>query len=766
MTPRDATAGGVASGHDQAAPAELGIDDDPWETETRDGFDERDLADPECDVRRVIAALHSRDGDPALGDVAWGMFAHAYGWATDVPLLLRQLSNPDPEAAAAALSTLWNNLRHQGNTSSAGALAVPFLIRTAADASVHHRGSMLDLAAELARRNHFGYDSRTDLLQADDRECYDNFGYPGRWSLQAGRDALAADAPILLALLDDPDPDVRCAAAYGLAAASSDALRIARGLRARLQTEPEPHVRISLILAIAQIAREHGDPTAARDWAHALWSDPAEGPDVRLGAAIAWLCLTDAPAPVALLDLLGQAATPQLAAAMRQVPWPDDIDEHGGLAAWLVRLLDDAPEPRTALTRRLRTSPDPATRLSAIRAGWEIAAQWRPPTDEIMAGLADQLTDPDPTVALVAARYLGRVGAAARPVAHKLAAAISDNDDEVTAWMAVALAHCGDRRAVAPLVRLLGQGYCPWPTPARWGHDIHLPERILDALGPDAAKLLPVVTERLTTGSDAWTEITRDLVRGLGTWGPDAADAARPISSVLLHRPVDTDTVVTTLGRIGPAAAFAAPMLDQLAARDDDHTPLAVWARWRVTGANPDATAAELARHTGTPHRGPQALRLLADLGTAAANSVDTITPLLDHPDSWTRIQAAHALWRSTGNLERALPVLLHETLHADDLNRLWPVGLTALRYLGEIGPPATAAIPALEAVLHRDRRVGGTGDHRSSHDEISWDEHCQQVAATALARIDPTRGGPNAPSHDESTRHHDTASPLAKDRN
>ncbi len=720
----------------EPAGTQMASDTDEWE-QMFDGLgDDDDQRWGDLDVRAVIAQL-PRDRAPRLDDVDWGRFKHTYGSAVDVPVLLTRLADPDPAAASEARGELWNNLRHQGNSSMAAPLAVPFLIRLAADPDVHHRWDLLDLAAEIGRRNAFGDDSRTGLLRAaDDEELCDNWGYPGHWSIQAGRDALAADTGILLSLLHDPDPHVRCRAAYALAAASGHPAEISDGLRQRLGTEDEPSVRISLLLGIAQTAGEHHhqlDETTG--WLRGLWSDPAQPQDVRLGAGIAWLCLTDVPPPDGLLDLLADAVTPEAAEWMRYVPWPDDIDGHGGLGAWLVGLVGGD----TALTFRLARSAQPQARIGAIRAGYHIAVGSRSATDEIVAATADLLGDPSRAVALVAARYLGRVGAATAPVAAALAAALDHEHEEVRAWAAVGLAHCGDRRAVAPLIQFFGQDCCPWPSSNAYGADLRPPVRLLDALRPHAGELLPALTHRLGEGGDGWTPaVAYDLVRGLGRWGPDAGPAARAIATFLLRGPVDVTAVATALGRIGPAAADLIPVLDPPpASADDISRAVLAWACWRISGERTANTIATLTRAATTPPYRPRGLAMLADLGLAAHTSVDTVRSLLADIDPEVRTEAAHALWRITSDHTDALPVLV-EVLHrcSNASGQTNTAGVTTIGYLGDIGQPAPDAIPILQAILQTDRRVGGGGAWDSGHDQFTWDHHVQHVAAHTLTRI------------------------------
>ncbi|MEU9731389.1 hypothetical protein [Streptomyces sp. NPDC048002] len=80
------------------------------------------------------------------------------------------------------------------------------------------------------------------------------------------------------------------------------------------------------------------------------------------------------------------------------------------------------------------------------------------------------------------------------------------------------------------------------------------------------------------------------------------------------------------------------------------------------------------------------------------------MSPTSGSPGPWTRVQAAHAWWRLTGDTDLSVPVLLAalEPLRsgaADEPCR------AALRYLAPVGAPASAAAPLLEATLSSGRR-------------------------------------------------------------
>ncbi|WP_235488162.1 hypothetical protein [Streptomyces roseoverticillatus] len=294
------------------------------------------------DVRAVIARMPQdiKDGF-RFEEVPWSRFGHAYGSGHDVPALLTRLRSQDTEVAGQSLDSLWGSVVHQGTVGSVAPLTVPFLLRIAADPSAHHRAPTLRLAAATARREHWGYGTRDTFLKVATQEwLFDCGGYAMNWSIEASRNAVAADTGLLLPLLHDPDPEVRTSACYALATASGEARRITEALHARLAIERTSGVRASLVLAAAELAREHADPHAA-SWARALWPDPAQSADVRVPAALAWLCLVDNPVPDDLRSTLDALVTDDLAGVLDVVPWIAHVDENG-LARTLDQMLNDA----------------------------------------------------------------------------------------------------------------------------------------------------------------------------------------------------------------------------------------------------------------------------------------------------------------------------------------------------------------------------------------------------------------------------------------
>lgn len=292
-------------------------------------------------MRTVVSAIPREVKDGFKYDeIPWQRFSHFYGPGEEIPGLLATLASGDTEAAGEALWQLWTDLHHQGSTIAVGALAVPFLLRISAAGSPGLRAETLRLVAEIGRCQHLGDGSREGLLEVSEdplmmegtTEC------PVDWTIQAARGAITGDLHLLFPLLPDPDPDVRSATAFVLAAVTSEIPRVSSALHRRLAVEGDPVVQVSLILAIAQLAREHQDEHAPA-WAQDLWSDPGRPPEIRIGAGLAWLCLVDAPVSDALRALLTDPSTDQRSDLLQRVPWLPAVDSNSGLRRCIHEML-------------------------------------------------------------------------------------------------------------------------------------------------------------------------------------------------------------------------------------------------------------------------------------------------------------------------------------------------------------------------------------------------------------------------------------------
>ncbi|MFJ8444442.1 hypothetical protein [Kitasatospora griseola] len=275
------------------------------------------------DVRAVVATIRPEAKDGLLLDeVPWEHFPQGDRVRKAVRLL--HAGAPVPAAGMSVVSGMCAN-----DMRAAAALAVPFIARIAADTRHPHR---IDALAELsspARARHFGVASREELLlhrtDTHDDGLYDDYGvevtgYPAGWSVAAARSAITADTALLQPLLNDPDPTIRIHTAYALAIATDPDRTVRSAFRTRFAIEQDPTVRAALVLAIAEATRAHPHaPTAA--WMSNQLRDRTQAPEVRLAAAISWLCLTDEPAPEDLLVTVDDLATDERAHAMEALPW-------------------------------------------------------------------------------------------------------------------------------------------------------------------------------------------------------------------------------------------------------------------------------------------------------------------------------------------------------------------------------------------------------------------------------------------------------------
>ncbi|MFJ9691250.1 hypothetical protein [Kitasatospora sp. NPDC101183] len=290
--------------------------------ELADGTPPSAFAGGPYDVRAVVASLRTGAKDGFLLDeIPWERFPHG----DRVGEALRLLHTGALPVGADVVGSLC------ADDARAGAvLAVPFLIRIAADPRHPHRSLALAEASAPARARYVGRACRDTLLlhrsdglddADDDGYGYEVTGYPAAWSVAAARAAITADAGLLLPLLGDPAPANRVNAAYALATAADPDRTLRGAFLDRFGAEPDPTVRAALALATAEATRARPHP-AATAWLRALWQDGAEAPEVRLAAAIGWLCVTDEPAPSRLRDAVDALATEERARAMdRALPW-------------------------------------------------------------------------------------------------------------------------------------------------------------------------------------------------------------------------------------------------------------------------------------------------------------------------------------------------------------------------------------------------------------------------------------------------------------
>jgi len=118
---------------------------------------------------------------------------------------------------------------------------------------------------------------------------------------------------------------------------------------------------------------------------------------------------------------------------------------------------------------------------------------------------------------------------------------------------------------------------------------------------------------------------------------------------------------------------------------------------------------------------------MAAALGRDAAVHAPRIRDLLTRKDEWTRVEAAHALWRVTGGAAASVSIFASVLDGVADGVAL-PVTRAAARYLAAIGPEAAPAVPILRRILADDRRHAYFGGWRAIAEDEELRSHVQQA--------------------------------------
>jgi hypothetical protein len=679
-----------------------------------------------------------------IDDVDWGSLGHAYGPADDVPSWIRGLVDLDPEVREESLDAILGAVHHQGDIYDSTVAALPFLIEIAVTPDVPDRHRVVDLLTSI---------SDISRRSGEDK----SFERTG----EQARILIVDAAPRLLDLAGQPDPALRAATPPLLASLAADVPGVSALLTERLSAEPDAEVRRVLLASIGSAGVATGETGLVSRLLGVAASAPAS---TAVAALIAALRLDTEPAahqpepgtesgagpaprnaeriPLdGIAELLERAyaedgtpvepagfTTDTLAGSLRvlreqgsevrRAPHCDRLVED------LTDVLGPRVEERTAILLPLLASPHADLAGDALWAVNKLVDAWRGEYREIVARVGDLVAAGGDTVlparerfgtsrAAVAERAEGFLadwtpvsGPATEVMAARLAAldAAPHRADGRPAWASShgfrpcveVLAGQGDERAFPMLMAALD-----WPKRPR-----NLPFFL---------SRYPLHAERIVAG------ITdpADFVAVLNTFGPTAA----PLIPKILAGPLPSH-LASALGRIGPAASEAVPVLRAAAAGDDPSLAVAAaGALWRIErwdGTLPALTA----RIESTA--GAMALTEIAELGPAAGPAVSYLATFLDTEDRhwWRPARAALALWSATGDAERVTPVLTAAW---------WGNAHTRT-------PVAEAGIPSLKPLFAEEiaakRRHNARDDGRSS-DQVAADERLLAACRAALAQED-----------------------------
>jgi|GEM_PF-1847447 len=241
---------------------------------------------------------------------------------------------------------------------------------------------------------------------------------------------------------------------------------------------------------------------------------------------------------------------------------------------------------------------------------------------------------------------------------------------------------------------------------------------ILCRLGPAAKDAVPVLAKRL---KEKKTRDPKQVIRILGEIGPDAKETV-PAIATMLDDPECRGDAVAVLCSMGPAAKEALPgirkaVLEIVAAEEPNHNiqnvpglrardpispaPCSCLGELHRLGA--DAVPILLAMIDMPGNCGKEyAVVQLGALGPAGEKGVPALKKFLKHENPEMRYLACVALWQVSKSPD-VVPVLV-------DLLKVKPsspddsfnLPLKAIKALGEMGPAAKDALPALKVLAPR----------------------------------------------------------------
>ena len=236
-----------------------------------------------------------------LDAVLWSELDHAYGPATDVPVLLRKLTSTKPVDWVGAIDQLYGTIFHQGTLYDSTPPAIPFLIELLDCPPVKCRGKIMLLLADMVQVPWSDIDEE-DRQQAGTYELDEDYipllhaTYAAVWTgwktyLLAGSDIdprLRVTAPRLLAEMSATPLDVIAS----VIADESPHQEITATLRRWFEEEPNPVVQASILMALGKWTKH--DPTCLLFIRQQLDDNEHEVTPVRLAATMA---LAEHPEP-------------------------------------------------------------------------------------------------------------------------------------------------------------------------------------------------------------------------------------------------------------------------------------------------------------------------------------------------------------------------------------------------------------------------------------------------------------------------------------
>jgi len=404
---------------------------------------------------------------------------------------------------------------------------------------------------------------------------------------EMGTDATGA-IPVIVRLLDDPNPRVRAHAARALGRLGSAEKRILlRALAARI-VDSDPHVRREALKAWVRLR-----------------------PPVAVAVPLMNRVLTKAD-PQTRAYLLSAFADYGAEAVPRLIEVLDQPDGRYWAALVINEIGPEAAPATDALLKALKEDDRPDVRRELILALGAIG----PKAKDAVPALTKALDSDAPGVPLAAVYALGSIGEAASPAAEKirrLAAEDAEPTQTISLWALAKISPDDEdlQKRIVPLLveeiddedertrmaaaRALGDLK---PDP-----DLFIPEvkRVLADATPE--QMDRALTAFATLGSAAvprlidaldYEEIDEKVAGILARIGPEAKDAVPALTKLLDRDDADARTeALIALAAMGPAAKSAVPEMED--ALDDPDMNVRYAAAFALGSVGPDAKGAKAA---------------------------------------------------------------------------------------------------------------------------------------------------------------------------
>lgn len=396
------------------------------------------------------------------------------------------------------------------------------------------------------------------------------------------------------------------------------------------------------------------------------------------------------------------------------------------------RLDSGSPENSCALPQSIRCLRHGSTAvllnvalIAFLLAGlgsWE--SRSAEPKKPKVADLIEGLQSGDKEIRREASYRLSQLGAEAKAAVPELIKALSDNERQVWFNSITALARIGPdaAEAVPALINELEHA-------DRGGYHDQTRYRIAFALGSIGTAALPALTNALASDRDVMRE---GAAKAISWIGPPATNAI----SLLVKNLNDGDSDVReksaeALGKIGPAAI---PELEAGLKSDQTNTRAGAaqaleWMGEPAKDSGPQLAAALRAEKEDTA-RTPM-IHALSKLNYDPPALLDMVVPLLRSNSESVRLEASNAIILMEPAATTSVP-LLQKMVSSNDEGAI-KVGAT---YLGDIGPDAAGAVPALIAARTKETATNETTS--------AIDEALIQIGAPAVPELVKVMAGAN----------------------